>query len=133
MRVVRGGDQYGIAYFGSEELAVIGKREAVIFFGNVLTVPVTSRTNGDDLDVFEFGNFFQMILPNIAQADAIVITQGRYELSRELAPIVKQRYPNLSRYISVKDPEESKKYQALGMIAVEPISQPLVSTWPRPF
>lgn len=85
---------------------------------------VEARTEGYSV---AFGDLSDLRLAdsvNIAQANAIVITQGRYELSRDMAPIVKQRYPNLSRYISVKDQEESKKYQELGMIAVEPISQP---------
>jgi len=61
---------------------------------------------------------------NISQANAIVITQPRFEISQSLTPIVKQRYPNLSRFIAVKNKEESAKFSELGMITVEPISQP---------
>lgn len=61
---------------------------------------------------------------DVSQANSVVVTQGRYDIAREIAPIVDQRYPNLRRYVSVKDQDESDKFRELGMIVVQPISQP---------
>ena len=61
---------------------------------------------------------------DVSQANSVVVTQGRYDIAREIAPIVDQRYPNLKRYVSVKDQDESDKFRELGMIVVQPISQP---------
>jgi len=85
---------------------------------------VEARTEGYPV---AFGDLKDLRLAdsvNMAQASALVITQGRYDIARQLTPIMRQRYPDLYRYISVQNQEESAKYSELGMIAVEPISQP---------
>ncbi len=53
-----------------------------------------------------------------SQAKTIVITFTDYSIAKELTPIVKQRYPNLSLLISVKDEEEKERFSALGMQAI---------------
>jgi len=50
-----------------------------------------------------------------AQAKTIVITFSDYQIAKELTPIVKQRYPNLSLLISVKNYAEREQFLALGM------------------
>jgi CPA2 family monovalent cation:H+ antiporter-2 len=54
----------------------------------------------------------------LAQAKIIVITFTDYLIAQELAPIVKQRYPNLSLFVSVKNERERKRFSALGMTAI---------------
>jgi len=85
---------------------------------------VEARTEGYPVAFGDLSDLRLADTVNMSRAKVIVITQGRYEISRELSPIVKQRYPNLRRFISVKNQEESVKYSKLGMVAVEPISQP---------
>jgi len=86
---------------------------------------VEARTRGYPVAFGDLSDLRMADTVNISHAKAVVITQGRYQISQEIAPIVKQRYPNLNRYISVNNLEESEKYAALGMITVQSISQPV--------
>ncbi len=56
-----------------------------------------------------------MEMIKFAQAKTIVITFSDYRIAKELAPIVKQRYPNLSLLVSVKNDMEREQFLALGM------------------
>jgi CPA2 family monovalent cation:H+ antiporter-2 len=60
----------------------------------------------------------------MAQRSAVVITVIRYELSKALTPIVRDRYPDLIRFIAVDDDEERARFEALGMRAVVNRSTP---------
>jgi CPA2 family monovalent cation:H+ antiporter-2 len=54
----------------------------------------------------------------MAERSAVVVTVVRYELSKALTPIVRDRYPNLVRFIAVDDDEDRVRFEALGMRAV---------------
>lgn len=54
----------------------------------------------------------------MAQRPTIVVTIKRYEVSRDLTPILRERYPNLTRFVAVDDDEEQARFEALGMRAV---------------
>jgi Trk K+ transport system NAD-binding subunit len=54
----------------------------------------------------------------MAQRSAVVVTVIRYELSKALTPIVRDRYPNLNRFIAVDNDEDRARFEALGMRAV---------------
>ncbi len=54
----------------------------------------------------------------ISQRSTIVVTISRYQVSRGLTPIVRERYPNLTRFVSVESDEEKAKFEALGMRAI---------------
>ncbi len=54
----------------------------------------------------------------IAERPAIVVTIPRYEVARDISPIIRERYPHLRRFIGVETEEEKRKYEALGMDAV---------------
>jgi monovalent cation:proton antiporter-2 (CPA2) family protein len=54
----------------------------------------------------------------MAQRPTIVVTIKRYEISRNLTPILRERYPNLTRFIAVDNDEERRKFEALGMRAI---------------
>jgi CPA2 family monovalent cation:H+ antiporter-2 len=54
----------------------------------------------------------------MAERSAVVVTVVRYELSKALTPIVRDRYPNLVRFIAVDDDEDRARFEALGMRAV---------------
>jgi monovalent cation:H+ antiporter-2, CPA2 family len=60
----------------------------------------------------------------MAQRAAVVVTVIRYELSKALTPIVRDRYPDLIRFIAVDDDEERARFEALGMRAVVNRSTP---------
>ena len=53
-----------------------------------------------------------------SHADMIVVTFSNYSIAKELAPIVKQRYPNLSLLVSVKNKTEREQFLTLGMQAI---------------
>jgi CPA2 family monovalent cation:H+ antiporter-2 len=54
----------------------------------------------------------------IAHASTLVITEPRYEISKELAPIAQKKYPNLFRLASVEDEEQRLKFESLSIQAV---------------
>jgi CPA2 family monovalent cation:H+ antiporter-2 len=60
----------------------------------------------------------------IAQRSAVVVTIARYEVSQELTPIVQERYPHLTRFVSVDTDAEKLRFEALGMKAVVSRSVP---------
>ncbi|MCA9473656.1 MAG: cation:proton antiporter [Nitrospirales bacterium] len=61
---------------------------------------------------------------DMAQRPTIVITIARYEISQALTPIVRERYPNLTRFVSVENDEERQKFETLGMKAIVTRSVP---------
>jgi Trk K+ transport system NAD-binding subunit len=54
----------------------------------------------------------------IARRSTVVVTIARYELSRELTPVLRERYPRLTRFVSVESDQEKARFDALGMRAV---------------
>lgn len=54
----------------------------------------------------------------MSHADTIVITFTNYAIAKDLAPVVKERHPDLSLVIAVKDEEEKALFDALGMTGV---------------
>ncbi|MCK5903519.1 MAG: cation:proton antiporter [Cocleimonas sp.] len=68
-----------------------------------------------------FGDATDLRLMNtikFSQAKIAVVTFNNYQIAKELAPIVKARYPNLSLFISVTNRKEKEQFTALGMQAV---------------
>jgi len=53
-----------------------------------------------------------------AERAAVVITIVRYEVSEALTPIMRDRYPNLSRFLAVEGDEEKARFEALGLRTV---------------
>jgi CPA2 family monovalent cation:H+ antiporter-2 len=60
----------------------------------------------------------------MAQRSAVVVTVIRYELSKALTPIMRDRYPDLIRFVAVDDDDERARFEALGMRAVVNRSTP---------
>jgi CPA2 family monovalent cation:H+ antiporter-2 len=60
----------------------------------------------------------------LAERSAVVVTVVRYELSKALTPIVRDRYPDLIRFIAVDDDADRARFEALGMRAVVNRSTP---------
>jgi len=60
----------------------------------------------------------------MAKRATIVFTFARYDISRELTPIVQERYPNLIRFVAVDNDEEKQKFESLGMKAIVTRSVP---------
>ena len=54
----------------------------------------------------------------ISERPTLVITIPRYEVSRDLSPIVRERYPGLTRFVAVDSDEEKARFDALGLHAV---------------
>jgi len=84
------------------------------------------RANADGYPV-AFGDAADLRLMEtleIAQRRMIVVTIVRYEISRDLTPILQQRYSHLMRFIAVENDEDRKRFEALGMRAVVNRSHP---------
>jgi CPA2 family monovalent cation:H+ antiporter-2 len=60
----------------------------------------------------------------LAERSAVVVTVVRYELSKALTPIMRDRYPDLIRFIAVDDEADRARFEALGMRAVVNRSTP---------
>jgi CPA2 family monovalent cation:H+ antiporter-2 len=84
------------------------------------------RANADGYPVAfgDAGDLRLMETFEIAERPTIVITIVRYEISRELTPILQQRYPHLTRFIAVENDKDRERFEALGMRAVVNRSQP---------
>jgi len=52
----------------------------------------------------------------VSQARAFCVATPRYEVSRDLSPIVKKLYPNLKRYVAVEDSSDAVRFASHGMI-----------------
>jgi len=52
----------------------------------------------------------------VNRARALCVATPRYEISRDIAPIVRRLYPTLKRYVAVKDSIDAVKFAAHGMI-----------------
>ncbi len=55
---------------------------------------------------------------------AIVVTLVRYELSKALMPIMRERYPHLIRFVTVDSAEDAARFEAIGMRPVVDRSVP---------
>jgi CPA2 family monovalent cation:H+ antiporter-2 len=53
----------------------------------------------------------------LGERPAVVVTIPRYEVSEALTPIMQERYPRLTRYVSVSTENEKPRFEALGMQA----------------
>ncbi len=51
----------------------------------------------------------------MAHADTLVITEPRLEVAKEVAPIARERYPNLRRLVSVGDEQGARSFRALSL------------------
>jgi len=60
----------------------------------------------------------------MAKRATLVLTIARYEISRELTPLVQERYPNLTRFVAVDNEKEQQKFESLGMKAIVTRSVP---------
>ena len=85
---------------------------------------VSANRDGYTVVFGDTGDLRMMETLNLSSAKCAVITIVRYDLSRDLTPIVNQRYPDLKRVISIETEEEKNKFEALGMIAIIDHSHP---------
>ncbi len=99
-RVADGLNSYGISYRGIEV-------DHDCFIEACTKGYLVGFGDATDLRLMEMIKF--------AQAKTIIITFSDYKIAKELAPIVKQRYPNLSLLVSVKNNVEREQFLALGM------------------
>ena len=60
----------------------------------------------------------------MAERSAVVVTIVRFELSSALTPIMRDRYPQLRRFIAVESDEERARFEAIGMQPVVTRSVP---------
>ncbi|MCK5725555.1 MAG: cation:proton antiporter [Thiotrichaceae bacterium] len=79
---------------------------------------VNACTNGYLVGFGDATDLRLMDTIKFAHAKMIVVTFADYAMARELAPIVKARYPNLSLLISVENMAQREQFSALGMQAV---------------
>lgn len=53
-----------------------------------------------------------------AARDALVVTDGSHEAAEALKPIMRERYPNLTRFVAVDTEAERRRFEAGGLSAV---------------
>ena len=49
------------------------------------------------------------------ERSSIVIADARLDVSQQLMPIVRERFPNLTRFVSIEDPAQSAAFESIGM------------------
>lgn len=79
---------------------------------------VAANADGYPVAFGDVGDLRLMEAIQMGQRPSIVISIKRYEVSRDLTPILRERYPKLTRFIGVRDEEEKAQFEALGMRAV---------------
>jgi CPA2 family monovalent cation:H+ antiporter-2 len=79
---------------------------------------VSANTDGYPVAFGDAGDPRMLETFDMAQRPAIVIALPRYEVSQGLTPIVRERYPNAARFVSVANDEEKARFDALGMQAI---------------
>jgi CPA2 family monovalent cation:H+ antiporter-2 len=79
---------------------------------------IAANADGYPVAFGDAGDLRLMETFQIAERSMIVVTIIRYEVSRALTPIIRERYPRLRRFIAVADEEEKQRFDALGMQAV---------------
>jgi monovalent cation:H+ antiporter-2, CPA2 family len=63
----------------------------------------------------DIGDVRLMETLGMAERSAVVVTIVRYDVSNALTPIMRDRYPNLIRFITVDSEEDRARFEALGM------------------
>jgi CPA2 family monovalent cation:H+ antiporter-2 len=63
----------------------------------------------------DVGDVRLMAMLAMAERSAVVVTVVRYEVSNALTPIMRDRYPNLIRFIAVDSEEDRARFEAIGM------------------
>jgi CPA2 family monovalent cation:H+ antiporter-2 len=58
--------------------------------------------------------FWNML--EVDRSKAMLVAQPRYEVSKELAPIISKLYPKIPRYVTIQDTTEAKKFTELNML-----------------
>lgn len=77
-----------------------------------------ANTDGYSVAYGDIGDTRLMGTLAMPERPTVAITIKRYEVSRDLTPLLRQRYPLLTRIIAVDDDAERKRFEALGMQAV---------------
>lgn len=108
-RVANGLNTYGISYRGIEI-----NHDCF----------VSACTQGYQVGFGDATDLRLMDTIKFAHATTVVITFSDYLIAKELTPIVKERYPNLTLLISVKNVHEKRLFDALGMRAITEQSFP---------
>jgi hypothetical protein len=63
----------------------------------------------------DIGDVRLMETLGMAERSAVVVTVVRYEVSNALTPIMRDRYPNLIRFIAVDSEDDRTRFEAIGM------------------
>jgi len=63
----------------------------------------------------DLGDIRLMETLGMAMRRAVVVTIVRFELSNALTPIMRDRYPHLSRFIAVESEEDRARFESIGM------------------
>jgi monovalent cation:proton antiporter-2 (CPA2) family protein len=79
---------------------------------------LTASADGYPVAFGDLGDVRLMETLAMAERSAVVVTVVRYEVSNALTPIMRDRYPNLIRFIAVDDEKDKARFQAIGMQAV---------------
>ncbi|MAE51239.1 MAG: hypothetical protein CMH27_05480 [Micavibrio sp.] len=69
--------------------------------------------------VVAYGNPGDLRFWNTLGADnarAVCVASPRYEITKEISPVIQKLYPRLKRYVAVNDSDEAQRFMALGTI-----------------
>ena len=108
-------------------LAVDAMRHFQIPYRALETDPdrfVAALADGYDVSFGDAADLRMVDLIGGSKARATVIGYPRYEVSRDLTPIVRERFPDMTRYVALPDASDVPRFKALGIRAHCNIGQP---------
>lgn len=111
----------------SVRLAVDAMRHFEIPFTALETDPdrfVAALADGYEVIFGDAADLRMVDLIGASHARATVIGFPRYEVSRDLTPIVRERYPDMIRYVAVENTSDVPRFQALGIRAHCALAEP---------
>lgn len=78
---------------------------------------ISATTDGYSVVFGDTSDFRMLETLGATDAPVLVLGEPRFSISQRLTDAVKERFPNLTRYVAVNDPAERSRHSALGMKA----------------
>lgn len=76
---------------------------------------ISANADGYAVSFGDAGDPRLMATIELEQRPTVVVTINRYEVSKAVTPVIRERYPHLTRFIAVDDDDEKPKFEDLGM------------------
>jgi CPA2 family monovalent cation:H+ antiporter-2 len=76
---------------------------------------LSASSDGYSVSFGDLGDVRLMNALSLRDRQAVVVTIPRYEVSRDLTPIIEAHYPRLERFLSIDDEQDKARFEELGL------------------